>query len=128
MALKNEVKGESGALSSGKADKSDRMNLRFEGSNGDYVRKQTRDREKWPGGCTQYINWLIGNDRLHNEEKIMKAAFLKAHRHVHGRIPPKHHGGIDHHGQPCAVGIRRAEAAVLDGLDGCGVHQACAHA
>lgn len=46
--------------------KPDRMNLRFNGTNGDYVRDQASDRKKWPGGATEYINWLIEEDRKKN--------------------------------------------------------------
>lgn len=46
--------------------KPDRMNLRFNGTNGDYVRDQASDRKKWPGGATEYINYLIEQDREKN--------------------------------------------------------------
>lgn len=46
--------------------KPDRMNLRFNGTNGDYVRDQASDRKKWPGGATEYINRLIEEDRKKN--------------------------------------------------------------
>lgn len=47
--------------------KPDRMNLRFDGTNGEYVRSMAADRKTWPGGATQYINWLIEQDRAKNE-------------------------------------------------------------
>ena len=46
--------------------KPDRMNLRFNGTNGEYVREQASDRKAWPGGATEYINWLIEQDREKN--------------------------------------------------------------